>query len=213
MEDRFEYTFILDAPPDLAWERLTSAPPPEGSTVALRDGQRWMPAFEGPISELAVEPGRQLRVVKDTMPCKGTEIVVSLEASGTGTRVTVVQSGFGAMFEAALESLTIGWDHIVADLQLYLDRGVRGGRHLLPWGGIGCGVRQAGGGLEVMSVNSGSFAERAGLRAGDILITFAGAPVSNQRDFSTATRVVKPGQEVEFTCARERELVRGAAVV
>ncbi len=212
MEDRFEATFVIDAPPDEVWQRLLTARPLGGASSPDAP-HRWLPAFEGSATDIAIEPGKQLRVVKDTMPCKGTEIVVVLEAAGSGTRVTVVQSGFGARFQAALDSLTVGWEHIVADLCLYLERGIRGGRHLRPWAGLGLVLKHVDAGLLVADVAPGSFAARSGMARGDVLVTLGGAPMTNQREFLTITRVFGSGQELAATWARGSELIRATATI
>src|SRR5262245_58860353 len=173
MDDRFEATFVVDAPRAEVWQRLreAEAPGPPGPGP----GQWWLPAFESPAEELDCDEGRSVRLVKAAQPCAGTEIAVTLEASGGGTKVTVVQSGFGALFDQMLNALSIGWSHIVADLALYLETGVRGGRHLAPWASIGCSVREIQAGLQVDTVFGGLAAE-AGLEPGDVLLAVGSAP-------------------------------------
>ena len=168
MEDGFETTFVVSA-----------APSSSGSAfrVARRDDLWRLPAFEGLGEELHVEPGQQLHVRKVTEPCAGTEIVITLEHEGSGTKVTVVQSGFGAMWTFAADALEVGWHHILADLALYLERGVHGARHMRRWGKFGCVFRDTDFGLEVVSTMGDSLAQRVGLAPGDIVIAVAGAPV------------------------------------
>ena len=130
MGDRFEAVFAVDAPADEVWNAFvrddTSDP-----------ARWWLPGFDATGEEIEVDPGRLLRVHKDSFPCQGTEIAVTLAATETGTKVTVVQSGFGAIFDEMLDALEIGWSHIIADLALNLQRGVRAGRHQRPWATLG----------------------------------------------------------------------------
>jgi hypothetical protein len=147
------------------------------------------------------------------MPCEGTEIVVTMEHEPTGTKVTVVQSGFDLDFFAAhLDLLAVGWSHIVADVALFLERGVRGGRHERPWAMLGCTFRTAAAGLEVDDV-WGGFAERAGLAPGDVLLTVAGAPLVEPRELATVMRVFSTGDDLEATWARGDELQRATAAL
>jgi hypothetical protein len=199
MEDGFEATFVVSAAPELVWERL-SGRVSDGADALWR-----LPAFEGLGEELHVEPGQQLHVRKVTEPCAGTEIVITLEHEGSGTKVTVVQSGFGAMWTFAADALEVGWHQILADLALYLERGVHGARHMRRWGNFGCVFRDTDFGLEVVSTMGDSLAQRVGLAAGDIVIAVAGAPVVTRAELESLLRVLPTGETVEV------EWVRGDA--
>ena len=203
MDDRFEAVFVVDAPPAAVWDRLAAGD--------KGDGTWWLPAFEAVVATQEVAPGHGLRARKTAPPCEGTEIAVTLEAAASGTRVTIVQSGFGALFDVALEGLSIGWSHIVADMALFLARGVTGDRHLRPWAWHGLSLRQGDGGLEVTSVAAGSFGERAGLEAGDILVAVCGAPVVVSRELETLMRVYAAGDSIEVEWVRGAERRRATA--
>lgn len=195
MKDGFEATFVVQAPAEVVWERLSG-----------REGDLWrLPAFEGLGAQLHVDPGKQLHVRKVTEPCAGTEIVITLEHEGTGTKVTIVQSGFGAMWTFAADALEVGWRHILADLALYLERGVHGARHIRRWGNFGCVFRDTDFGLEVVSTMGDSVAQRVGLAEGDIVIAVAGAPVVTRAELESLLRVLPTGETVEV------EWVRGDA--
>jgi hypothetical protein len=192
MEDGFEATFVVDAPTELVWERLSG-----------RKDDLWrLPAFEGLGEELHVDPGQRLHVRKVTEPCAGTEIVITLEHAASGTRVTVVQSGFGAMWTFAADALAVGWAHIVADLALYLERGVPGARHMRRWGNFGCVFKETALGLEVVSTMADSLAQRVGLSAGDVVLAVAGAPVVTRAELESLLRVLPAGETVEVEWVR-----------
>jgi hypothetical protein len=205
MYDRFEATFVVAVPPDAAWSALAAG---------RRDEHEWwLPAFDSATEVAAVDDGRALHVRKTDEPCAGTEIVVTFEAAAAGTTVTVVQSGFGKeLFAQSLEWLSVGWGHIVADLALYLERGVEGRRHRRPWGTLGCNVHETAAGLVVGSV-FGGFARRVGLAPGDVLLLVGGAPVANVRELATVMRVFGAGDEIEAHWVRDRAVVRAAAVL
>jgi hypothetical protein len=193
--DRFETTFSIAASPDVVWKRLDQ-----------RDGEgHWLlPAFEGLGDEIHVETGSRLHVRKVTEPCAGSEIVIVLEHEASGTKVTVSQSGFPAWFAFATDAFAIGWRHIVADLALYLDRGVRGNRHARRWATLGCSLRETTGGLEVIETMPGTLADKIGLVAGDIVLTVGGAPIVTRAELETMMRV-SGGEEVEVEWAHGDE--------
>jgi hypothetical protein len=177
--DRFEATFVLAVDRPTAWRRLAQQP------------GRWLPGFDSAVTVVAEAAGERLEAIKDDDPCAGTDIVVTLEDAGSGTRVTVVQSGFGSALPAPYDLMAVGWRHIVSDLETYLATGAHARRHLRGWGDLGAGFEAADGGLRLTSVRAGSLADRLGLRAGDLLVVLAGAPVSSTDDLVTVLRVVR----------------------
>jgi uncharacterized protein YndB with AHSA1/START domain len=208
-DDRFEVTLTLDVSPEDAWAALT------GKLVeGAEDGTSyWLPGFEAPGKVLEIEPGRVLRVIKDAEPCKGTEIAFQLEADESGTRVTVVQSGFPTWVKKALEDFTLGWDEIVADLAVFLEHGVRARRHTAPWASCGLTTRTTAGGLEVVAVAPGTFGERAGMQAGDLLLKLRGGPMLSRLQLQTMMRACLAGEEIEATWVRGREKMKAIATL
>jgi PDZ domain len=193
--DRFETTFSIAASPDVVWTRLDQR---DG------DGHWLLPAFEGLGEEIDVETGSRLHVRKVTEPCAGSEIVIVLEHEASGTKVTVSQSGFPAWFAFATDAFAIGWRHIVADLALYLDRGVRGDRHARTWAMLGCSLLETTVGLEVIETMPGTLADKIGLVAGDVLLTVGGAPIVTRAELETMMRI-SGGQEIEVEWAHGDE--------
>jgi len=59
------------------------------------------------------------------------------------------------------------------------------------------------GGVRVGDVRAGSPAESAGVRAGDVIVTFAGMTVGTLQDFSFALRSRRPGDRVDVTVRRD----------
>src|SRR5205085_11792202 len=60
-------------------------------------------------------------------------------------------------------------------------------------------------GLRLMGVSPGSPAEQAGLRAGDVIVEFAGRPVKDLYQYSDALYAHKPGDEVGIVILRNGE--------
>jgi hypothetical protein len=72
-----------------------------------------------------------------------------------------------------------------------------------PWFGsvpdFGEGIQ----GVKFADVSTGSPAEKAGLRAGDVMVQFDGKPIQNLYDFTYALRGKKPGDEVMVKVIRD----------
>ncbi len=60
-------------------------------------------------------------------------------------------------------------------------------------------------GVKFADVRDASPAAKAGLKAGDVLIEFAGKEIKNLYDFTYALRAHKPGEEVDVTVMRGKE--------
>jgi len=69
------------------------------------------------------------------------------------------------------------------------------------------------GGVRVGDVRAGSPAETAGVRAGDVIVTFAGMTVGTLQDFSFALRSRRPGDRVDVTVRRDGAERRFQAVL
>jgi hypothetical protein len=205
MDDRFEATFVVSTAVDDAWNALAET---------RRDyGTWWLPGWTATIELTSVDEGKRVEGRKIEEPCSGTEIVVALEASASGTRITIVQSGFGPdvirMFGAALG---VGWSHIAADVALFFERGVHGGRHALRWSALGCQLVPTDGGLVVMNT-WGGLAATVGMEPGDLLLTVAGAPIVTRPELETLMRVYGSGDELEVTWVHGSDVRRATAAL
>ena len=65
-----------------------------------------------------------------------------------------------------------------------------------------------GEGVRVSSVQPGSGAEQAGIKAGDRLLVLGGAKTPNLRALADALRDLQPGQTVDIEFAREVATLR-----
>jgi hypothetical protein len=214
MKDDFEATFVVDLAPSEVWQALTRRTLEEDGALHYV-----LPGFPSltriPIpgascTPLEVESEQLLRVKKDHEPCAGTEIAVRLEQAETGTRVTVVQSGFGPFLDIVGRDAVFGHGHqIVRDLRLYIERGV-----IAPgtvWGAnLGARTCQAGVGLEIAAVDGG-FAKEAGLQPGDLLLTLRGIRLHDTQQLFTVLALTEPGSTHDATWVRGREELSGKA--
>ena len=183
--DHFEATFVVNIERAAAWARLFEHP------VDARDAAKyWLPGFDSVATVDEQIEGDRARLTKDDEPCAGTEILVTLTDTETGTRITVVQSRFGDWLPTRYDVMAVGWRHIVADLQAYLATGVHAARHFRPWGDLGAEAKPTDGGLQIGAVRPGTLAARFGLVDDDLLVVLAGAPVSTVDDLVTVLRVI-----------------------
>jgi hypothetical protein len=65
-----------------------------------------------------------------------------------------------------------------------------------------------GQGVKFAEVRTGSPAAKAGLRGGDVMISFAGAPIKTLYDFTFALREKKPGDRVDVVVLRDGKEIR-----
>jgi S1-C subfamily serine protease len=96
---------------------------------------------------------------------------------------------------------------------LFLRTGVIGRRawRSLVWLGVG-GITTSYG-VVVQRVTSDTWADRIGLREGDVLLTVDGAPLFSTRDLGTVQRLIGACDEVAATWARAGEHREDAARV
>ena len=137
--DRIERTVQIGHPPDRVWAALTTA---EGlaawfgneATIDLRPGgSAWMRWTGGETAEMRVERVEKPRVFGFTWHVFGlpeddprrTYVEFTLEPSGSGTRLTVVESGFAQLpedaYRKAYDGNTQGWASELGELVAYLD--------------------------------------------------------------------------------------------
>jgi uncharacterized protein YndB with AHSA1/START domain len=81
-----------------------------------------------------------------------SETCMTFDATDTGTRITIVHSGFGdgADWAAALDAVSRGTDETIADLILYLETGVGFPRHPIERSYHGIRARELPAGLAIL---------------------------------------------------------------
>jgi uncharacterized protein YndB with AHSA1/START domain len=137
--DRIERTVEIAHPPGKVWAALTTA---EGlsawfgqeARIDLRaGGLAWMKWDSGHTADMRVERVEEPTVFGFTWHINGlpeedprrTYVEFTLEPSGAGTRLTVVESGFaqlpGDAYRTAYDGNTRGWACELGELADYLD--------------------------------------------------------------------------------------------
>lgn len=223
MSNEMRKTFELAVPVERAWQAFTDAEQLSQWAASggykefdAREGGRYvlsvegMPDMEGRVLE--AEPNRRLVYTEPPGILPGeTVVTVTFEAAETGTKVTIVQSGFGDGEDwlGQLESYETGWREGIQDLYLFLRSGLRGNRFFTWQSSFGTTVRDVPAGAEVLRVSPGSFAEQAGMRPGDLFLKVGNASIFAERDISLLTREHPPGTTLEVTYVRDREILSG----
>ena len=217
MKDDYEVMFVVELAPKEVWDALTRQTIQADGENEIHYVLPGFPSFEplefsgASCSVVEIQAERLLRVKKDHHPCQGTEIAVTLEEAKTGTRVSIVQSGFGAFLEWAGRDTVFGHgDQITADFRLYIERGLT-----VPgtqWGvDLGGRAKQTPVGLETFAVEPEGFAANAGMQVGDLLLTLRGIRVHDLQQLWTVLALTDPATAADVTWARGNQPMSGKA--
>lgn len=212
--DGFERSFVVDVDPQAVWDAIAQPTEPKADGTAQYD----IPGLEAVCSAVEVDPGKLLRMKKEEEPCMGTEVIIALEDAGSGTRVTVVQSGFGPWLPDVIEMFGYVWNMILADLKLFIETGVRIKTHLfdpasMPTVSLGCGTQDHFTGLIATQVEKAGFCQRVGVEEGDLLVSLNGVRLLNSMLLQNLLKMASAGTEFELTWVRAGELKSGRATI
>jgi uncharacterized protein YndB with AHSA1/START domain len=216
MQARVEKRFAVPLPVGRVWRafaetRERSQWEADPFEIEARPGGRvhWrLPGVECEGRVLEVVPERLLRHSEGSGPHQTTEVCVRLEPTEIGTQVTISHDGLGEGEEGAWAAASVdaGWSLALADLHVWLERGVPARRFVRRWLDPGFRGPETAAGLVVGHVEPGGFAEGAGLRPGDLLLAVGGAPVTTHRELWALLKAHGPGAQlgVEYLRGRER---------
>ena len=208
-------SFEVYLPLSATWERLRL--PVEGRPGICRIPG--FPSADGGFGCLgAVEvshPQKTLVCAKLDPPCAGTRITIEIgpaSAAGWPTRLRLGQAGFEPPLTQLPDFLNAHWRRIVADFRLYVERGVA-----VPpaaWrASIGATTCETPTGLAVLDVAPDGFADRCGVREGDILIAVADVRILDTAQLWTVLAMLAPGDVVTVTWVREGEVQGSESVL
>ena len=174
-----------------------------------------MPGIESSGRVEEADRPHRLRHIEFDGPHTGSEITVTFEAVGEGTRIVITHAGFGSAehWDEWLEGTELGWSQAIADLDRVSPHGRSGAA-------IRCRDAVSGHDDDAIPtrawksarVASGGLADGAGLQAGDLLLRVGGVPVFSIAELWVLMREHRAGTElkVEYVRARERCHGRGA---
>ncbi len=221
MTSTYRRTFTVAVPVARAWEAFTQPAElaawfaPSVERFEAEPGGRLAFSVAGSRAEGHVEeidPESRLRWTQGPGILPGTtEVTVVFEAVEHGTRIAITHAGFGEGHDwiDELQAHTLGWEQCIADLVLYLEHGVRHPRAHRRRTRFGLVTLDTPAGIEVVDVLPGSFADQAGLSAGDIVLEVDRAGVFDRSDLWLLASEHEPGDELEIVYARGREQRRG----
>jgi uncharacterized protein YndB with AHSA1/START domain len=218
----FEKTFVVGVPVERAWKAMTDPAElnkwyfpfrvnEDGTTeTEILGGERKTEVVE--FEPLRMFHTRTVMTGSEVWGAKpGTrEMTVVFEDVESGTRITITNSGFGDPDD--LSSVTRGQEETIADLILYLETGVAFPRHNhgeKSW--IGFSARELRKGLEVLSVQPGTFAAGVGLQSGDLIVELGGASVFGIAEVQFFTKEHAAGERAEAAWIRDGNLMRATA--
>jgi uncharacterized protein YndB with AHSA1/START domain len=217
VEKHYERVFVVAAPLQRVWRAFTD---PDELSVwhgtaevfeAVEGGRvRFADPGHAPVAGIVerAEPQRYLR-----WRINGDASVVEerFRADGNATRVQVTHRNDEGWAEHEFEAITLGWDESLADLILFLERGVRFTRHMTFKSTLGLSTRDTAAGVEVVAVTPGKFGDSAGLRAGDLLVQLGRAPLFDRSDVALLMREHEPGEVFEVQFVRNGQVMHGVA--
>lgn len=206
-----DMTFPTAAAPGQVWEYFTQPallsrwhghaelfePRPGGRVRFADDGRE---PVEGVVDVIETRRRIQWRA-----PADDSVIVETFRASGGGTAVRIRQTGLAPGWPRdGLAGRIRGWEESITDLVLILDHGVHQARHMARVAHTGMATRDVPAGLAVDDVTAGSPADRAGLRCGDVLLSFDGVPVYRRADLRLLLRARRAGEPATVRFVRDR---------
>ncbi len=221
MSGKVEKTFEVAVPVARAWQAFADSrersqweavefeiDPRPGGRV------RWMlPGYEAQGRVEAVEPERLLRHTESAGPHAKTEVTVRLEPVEGGTRISITHAGIPDDGPGDVASTSLGWSQAIADLTVYLERGVKADRFVRRMLHPGMQTTETPAGLEVRKVEPGGFADRAGLRPGDLLLALGGVPIYTRPELWVLMRERAPGDKLTAEYVRAGERLSGTGVL
>lgn len=214
---RYERSFVVAVPVDRAWRAFADPKELEawrGANDRMEDPES-LGTFEP--GEIKIGPSEKNKSVSWSQYQSGLdgwyENVVTFEEVESGTRITIVRSGFGGSeaWQHYAENTNGGWDEMIADLALYLETGVTAGRHFSFSSGLGATTHQTTAGVRITHTVPNGFAEQAGLKAGDLILWLNGSPVMSQKEIGFCVREHAPGTIVKIEYVRDRDVLSGSA--
>jgi uncharacterized protein YndB with AHSA1/START domain len=223
MDSNYERTFVVKVPVERAWKAFVDPRQreawisPPGRDQLEHPGRGFLAddSFSIPVKIGDVDENKHLSWhVEHTLP-SGTrawvEVSVTFEAVALGTRISITRSGFGEGEEWEIESQNtgLGFEQELIDLVAYLETGVNVSRHFSARSSFGASFLETPAGVQAARVALGGFAEEAGLRTSDLLISLGGAGVYSRSDVGFFEREHAAGEEVEVTYVRDGVLQRG----
>jgi uncharacterized protein YndB with AHSA1/START domain len=218
----FERTFSLSVPVERAWRAFTD---PEELEVWFTDkftadtaGDEQTAVAESPGGRVGfavtefVENKRLGYRQWAADPATGIDVTVVFEEVDGGTKITMTQAGFGTGSILSSDQVRRGMDETLADLVLYLEHGVRFARHrdVTARSSLGAWFVEVPGAVAVDEVTPHSFADRAGLQVGDLLLQLGHSSVFDISDVAFFLREHAEGDEVAVVYARDGALHRAA---
>jgi uncharacterized protein YndB with AHSA1/START domain len=206
---------VIQSPPEMIWGALTQASGLrewlcDEARVEPRRGGRiqmnWREGYEVCGVFTSFSPPRSLAFTWAGLDDPGESSVrFALKPVEGGTQVRLIHSGLGTGKKWAgwIEQAEGEWNDAMDNLQSVLETGVDLRQARLPRFGLRWEPAPDKAGALVTIVMERGPADLAGLRRGDVIVSFAGRKVRNEEDLMAAFRLCRAGQRVPIIYLRE----------
>ncbi|GAA1547287.1 S1C family serine protease [Nocardioides humi] len=158
------------------------------TTGSSRDSQSWIDAIQ---TDAAINPGNS-----------GGPLV-NQKGEVVGVNSAIATAGGGSI-DSEAGNIGVGFAIPVEQVRVTADQILKTGKAQYPLIGaeVKTGGIPGGDGAELSKINSGSPAEKAGLRKGDVITHVNGSRVTDGNALIVAIRTHQPGETIEFTFTR-----------
>ena len=214
MSTEWHRKFEVSAPVERVWAAFVN-PEERGVLWSPPENPVTVPVQPTRLAEMKVLEAKENELVRwsyeDEAASTVAEFTVVFESTQTGSRISVTRFGFGEDEESDIFSAAhqLGTEQGFRDFVLYLETGLMARRHYNGCFASALGVmyKEADYGIEVRTVNVGSFGEQAGLERGDRILRLAGTPVFTRADVWQQIGLREAGSEISVEFLRARELM------
>ncbi|MEZ2388994.1 trypsin-like peptidase domain-containing protein [bacterium RCC_150] len=192
----------------------SSAAPQDGSDNSQNGGQgfEFAPPNGGPSQRSANQGTISINVIQTDAainPGNSGGALVNSKGEVIGVNVAIASAGSGSASSSSSGNIGVGFSIPINNAKRVADELIKSGKASHGQFGVSVQAKSATGsnsefsvGAQVASVTKGSAADKAGIKAGDVVTKFAGKDISDPNQLTAAVREEPAGATVKVTVLR-----------